>query len=267
MKYHLEKIEQTMKNILTLFFLLACITTHAQNLPENTNKLVNDFTNTLSVQEQEALSKKLIAYNDSTSTQVAILVVDNYKGFEAMDYTIRVAEAWGIGQKDRDNGILISVAMDERKMAIATGYGVEDRITDAATAIIREQYMKPAFRKGDYYAGLDQATTVIFDLAAGKYKADKLKQNDSGNSFGIFGILLIIVIITIISRINRVRKHHMGGGSLDFLTIMMLLGSGNRHGGSWGDFNSGGGGFGGGGGGFGGFGGGSFGGGGSSGSW
>lgn len=128
--------------------------------------------------------------------------------------------------------------------------------------------MKPAFRDGNYYKGLDDATTIIFDLAAGKYKADKIASSNNTKGIGLGAFLIIFfIIITIISRIRRVRNHHMGGGSMDILTILMLMGSGNRHGGSWNDFNSGGGGFGGGGGGFGGFGGGSFGGGGSSGSW
>jgi len=257
-----------MKNFIIAGLLLLTQFTIAQELPKNTNELVNDFTNTLSAQEKNALTRKLIAYNDSTSTQVAILIVKDYNGYDAMDYTTRVAEDWGIGQADKDNGILITVGMDERKMAIATGYGVEDRITDAATSTIREEYMKPAFRNGNYYKGLDDATTIIFDLAAGRYKADKLADSGSGQGLGFTGFIIIFIIITLISKIGRIRNHHMGGGSLDFLTIMMLLGSSNRHSGSYRDFNSGGGGFGGGGGGgFGGFGGGSFGGGGSSGGW
>jgi uncharacterized protein len=254
--------------IIGAFMALSSLNLSAQELPKNTNKLVNDFTNTLSTQEKAALTRKLIAYNDSTSTQVVILMVPDYNGYAAMDYTTRVAENWGIGQKGKDNGILISVAMDERKMAISTGYGMEDRVTDAATSTIREEYMKPAFRNGNYYKGLDDATTIIFDLAAGKYKADKIANGNNAKGIGLGAFLIIFfIIITIISRIRRVRNHHMGGGSMDILTILMLMGSGNRHGGSWNDFNSGGGGFGGGGGGFGGFGGGSFGGGGSSGSW
>ncbi len=258
------------KYFLPLLTLLSSICL-AQELPKNTNKLVNDFTNTLSQQEQRALTQKLTAYNDSTSTQVAIIIVANYKGYDAMDYTTRVAEDWGIGGKENDNGVLITVGMDERKMAIATGYGMEDRITDAATSTIREEYMKPAFKEGNYYKGLDDATTIIFDLAAGKYKADKIASNDSGKGIGLGAFLVIFFIaITIISRFQRARKHHISGrgGGLSFLAMMLLMGSGNRHGGSFGDFNSGGGGFGGSsGGGFGGFGGGSFGGGGSSGSW
>lgn len=255
-----------MKNLIIASLVLLTQLSYAQELPKNTNKLVNDYTNTLSSQEVNALTRKLTAYNDSTSTQVAIIIVKDYNGYDAMDYTTRVGEDWGVGGSKNDNGVLITVAMDERKMAIATGYGMEGRITDAATSTIREEYMKPAFRGGDYYRGLDEATTIIFDLAAGRYKADKIADSNGGKGIGMIGIVIIFIIFTVISRIGRVRRHHMGGGSLNFLTLMMLLGSSNRHGGSYNDFNSGGGSFGGGGG-FGGFGGGSFGGGGSSGGW
>jgi len=254
-------------SLIAILFL--SVISYAQELPKNTNKLVNDFTNTLSAAEKSALTRKLNAYNDSTSSQVVILIVEDYNGYEAVDYTTRVGQNWGIGQKNKDNGILISVAMNEKKMAIVTGYGMEDRITDAATTTIRETYMKPAFRNGNYYKGLDDATTIIFDLAAGKYAADKLANNNTGKGIGLGSFLIIFfIIISIISRFRRAKNHHMSGrgNGLSFLALMMMMGSGNQHGGSYNDFNSGGGSFGGGSG-FGGFGGGSFGGGGSGGSW
>lgn len=228
--------------------------------PPKIDQLVNDFSNTLSSQEAEALTRKLIAYNDSTSSQVAILIVDTYGNYEPSDYNVRVFDQSKIGTKEQDNGILISLAMSDRKMWITTGYGMEDRITDAASKTIVEEYMKPAFRNGDYYGGLDQATTIIFDLAAGRYKADKIANSNAEKGFGVAGFIIIFIIITLISKVGRIRNHHMGGGSLNFLTVMMLLGSSNRHGGSYSDFNSGGGGFGG-------FGGGMTGGGGAGGSW
>jgi uncharacterized protein len=259
-------------NITLLFFATSVFS--QTEIPDRPNppKLVNDYTNTLSAQEQQQLEQKLLAYNDSTSTQLTILIIDTYGEHEPSDYNIKVAEKWGVGQKEFDNGIIISLAIDDREMFISTGYGMEDRITDAATTVIREDYMKPAFKAGNYYKGLDAATSVIFDLAAGKYTADKIKDNNGGSGIGLGAFLILFfIIITIISRIRNVKNNHMGSGrsgGLGFLAMMLLMGSGGSHRGSYGDFNSGGGGFGGGsGGGFGGFGGGSFGGGGSGGSW
>ncbi len=264
-----------MKNIFTIALLLFSFFSFSQTkIPKKPNppQLVNDYTNTLSRQEHKQLEQKLVAYNDSTSTQVTIVIIDTYGQYEPMDYNIQLSEDWGVGQKDLDNGIIISLAISDREMAIATGYGMEDRITDAATTTIRENYMKPAFQENNYYKGLDDATTVIFDLAAGKYSAEQFTEENTGKGIGL-GVFLVFffIVITVISRFRKIRNHHMGSGrrgGLGFLTMMMLMGSGGSHRGSYGDFNSGGGSFGGGsGGGFGGFGGGSFGGGGSSGSW
>lgn len=262
-----------MKNIyFSIIALFFATTVFAQDeIPPRPNppKLVNDLTNTLNRGEQQQLERKLRAYNDSTSTQVVILIVPTYGQYDPNQFGVEVFDKWKIGQADKDNGLLITVAMQDRKMFINTGYGLEDVVPDGAASTIINEYMKPAFRNDNYYKGLDDATTIIFDLAAGKYTADKIANNDAGKGIGLGAFLIFFfIIITIISRIRRVRNHHMGGGSLDMITLMMLLGGSNRgHGGTFGDFNSGGGSFGGGGGGFGGFGGGMTGGGGAGGSW
>jgi uncharacterized protein len=262
-----------MQYIFNLLLVLFSFTAFSQTqIPERPNppRLVNDFTNTLNRQEVSALERKLLAYNDSTSTQVSVLIIPTYGEYEPNQYGVQVFDKWKIGEADKNNGLLISVAVNDKKMFINTGYGLEDRITDAASKSIIENYMKPAFRDGNFYAGLNEATTIIFDLAAGKYTADKIKDNSTakGISLGTF-LIFFFIIITIISRIRNVKNHHAGGkDGLGLMTLLLLMGSGGRHTGSYGDFNSGGGSFGGGsGGGFGGFGGGMTGGGGAGGSW
>lgn len=264
-----------MKYVLYITFLLFATTAYSQTeIPDRPSppQLVNDFTNTLSAQEQQRLEQKLVAYNDSTSTQVAILIIDSYGEDEPNQFGVKVFDSWKIGEAGKNNGLLITVATEDKKMFINTGYGLEDRITDAAAIGIVENYMKPAFQNNNFYQGLNDATTIIFDLAAGKYTADQFTEDNAGKGIGL-GVFLVFffIIITIISRIRNIRNHHMGtgrSGGLSFLTMMMLMGSGGSHRGSFGDFNSGGGGFGGGGGGgFGGFGGGMTGGGGAGGSW
>ena len=228
-----------MKNIyFSIIALFFATTVFAQDeIPPRPNppKLVNDLTQTLNRGEQQQLERKLRAYNDSTSTQVVILIVPTYGQYDPNQFGVEVFDKWKIGQADKDNGLLITVAMQDRKMFINTGYGLEDVVPDGAASTIINEYMN----------------------------------NDAGKGIGLGAFLIFFfIIITIISRIRRVRNHHMGGGSLDMITLMMLLGGSNRgHGGTFGDFNSGGGSFGGGGGGFGGFGGGMTGGGGAGGSW
>lgn len=257
--------------VLILFFLSGGI--QAQDFPPAPNppRLVNDFTNTLTASDLSALENKLVAYDDSTSSQIAIVMMKSVGDYDISDYAFQLGEKWGIGGESNDNGVLILAAMDDRKVFIATGYGLEGALPDALAKRIVENLIKPNFRKEAYYEGLDEATTMIFKLASGEYKAEDIESK--GNSGGaIFMVLLFVFIFIILPMIKNRNdnNNHMGGrgGGVDMWTTMMLAGmlGGGGRGSSGGGF--GGGGFGGGGGGgFGGFGGGSFGGGGAGGSW
>lgn len=259
-----------MKIINTILLLIIGLTSFAQDFPEKKdNKLVNDFADLLNPQEEQILERKLSNYYDTTSTDIVIVTITSLGAYDAMDYTIQLGQEWGIGTKENDNGILILVAKNERKLAIATGYGLEGAIPDAATLKIREEYMNPYFKEGDFYTGLDKGTDVIISLAEGEYTAENIPGTDTGKGGGIASIIFIGFIIWMVffaGRVNRRRKRSYGHRGMDFWTAMMLgsmLGGGRSSGSSWSDFSGGGGSFGGGGG----FGGGSFGGGGSAGSW
>lgn len=277
MIFHLERSD--MRGFLIAIFFLSSFSIWAQgDLPEKPYppRLVNDLTGTtLTASEQGLLERKLLAYEDSTSTQVAILIVNKLNGYEVVDYAQRVGEKWGVGTANKNNGVFIVVAIQDRKAAIVTGYGMEGSITDAATYTIREDYMNPRFQQGNFFKGLDDATDVIFKLASGEYKADQVargrrnsKREDKGFPFSFLFILFFFIIPAIA---RRGRRGSYGSRGVPWWAWFML-GSGmnnNRRRNDWDNFRGGGGGFGGfgGGGGFGGFGGGSFGGGGSGGSW
>ena len=241
--------------IFTFLFSLAIV---AQNncIPKRANKLVNDYTQTLSKSEIAQLEQKLVAYNDTTSTQIAIVILPDLCGDDANMLAVEIAHEWGIGQANEDNGCIILMSMEEgnRKIAIQNGYGLEEYITDGITKRIIEQYFIPEFKQNNYYAGLDNGTTAIMQLLAGNFKGSGPKEK------GIpYGTIVFLILLFVFIFFNR-NKGGRGGG---------LRGGG----GYWiGGFGSGGmggsgGGFSGGGGGFGGFGGGGFGGGGASGSW
>ncbi|WP_158858837.1 TPM domain-containing protein [Lunatibacter salilacus] len=259
----------------SLLLLALSFTGWAQgDFPEKPNppRLVNDFSKTLSDTEVRQLESKLVAYNDSTSSQVSIVLINSVGPYDISDYAFQLGDKWGIGRKDRDNGILILAAMKDRKVFIATGYGMEGAIPDALAKRIVDQLIVPNFRTEDYYAGLDEATDMIFKLASGEYDGEGLSSSDRpGKALPLLFIIIMVLGVFSLIRNRKDNNNHMGGkrGGVDLLTTMMLagmLGGGNR--GKFGDFSSGRGGFGGGGGGsFGGFGGGSFGGGGAGGSW
>ncbi|MCH8014886.1 MAG: TPM domain-containing protein, partial [Candidatus Dadabacteria bacterium] len=183
-----------------LFFILpvlVCSFSFGQDFPERPNppKLVNDFANVLDDREELTLEKKLVAYNRKTSTQIAVVTINSLNGNEIGDYSFRLAEEWGIGGKGKDNGVLILVALEDRKMFIATGYGMEGVIPDAIAKRIVENYMKPNFRNNNYYKGIDDATSIIIGLASGQYKADQIRTKKIGLSRFIFPLLILIFVI------------------------------------------------------------------------
>jgi len=269
MIFLLVMLNQMTRLLYYILPILICSFSFGQDFPEKANppKLVNDFANILDDREELILENKLVAYNDSTSTQIAIVTINSLRGNDIADYSFRLAEKWEIGQQGKDNGLLILIALDDRKMFIATGYGMEGVIPDALAKRIVENYMKPNFRNNNYYKGIDEATSVIIGLASGQYKADQIGSKKTGRSRFIFPLLMIIFFIVIsYSRFRRVRGSHMAGSNLNFLTFLFLMSAmGGRGGRGYSSFSSGSGSFGGGS--FGGFGGGGFGGGGAGGSW
>lgn len=238
-------------------------------------RLVNDFAGVLSSSELSSLEEKLVTFNDTTSNQIAVVIVNDLQGYDRSDFAFRVARDWGVGQGDFNNGVLVLVKTKSEESSgqvfIATGTGLEGAIPDIACADIIDREILPQFRENDYYGGLDAGTDVLMALAAGEYSyQDYARGSSSGKIPGAVFLIMVIVFIIIISSGSSNNKHikRNGTNNLPLWLLLGMLGGGRSHGGSFGGFSGGrssGGGFGGGG--FGGFGGGSFGGGGAGGSW
>lgn len=230
---------------------------------------VYDYVNLLSAAQKTALESKLVRYSDSTSTQIVIAVISSTEGENINYLAANWGEKWGIGQAKEDNGILMLLAKDDRKIAIQVGKGVEHLLTDFLSKRIIERIIIPEFKKDDYYSGLDQGSDYIFKTLNGEFKGTR-KQESTGFDPGILiFIIIVIIFFIIISRGNKNGGRGRGTGSLaESIFDTIILTNAGRSGGSFGGFGGGssGGGFGSGGFG-GGFGGGSFGGGGASGGW
>jgi len=248
----------------------------AQDFPDKPvpPRLVNDFAGMLSSNEVNALESKLVTFDDSTSTQIAIVTVTSLHGYDKADYAQRLGEKWGIGQKGKNNGILILVKpkseSENGEVYIAQGYGLEGAIPDLPASEIVNNEILPAFRAGDYYKGLDKATSTLMSLAKGEFSADEFRKKAKHDYTAITPFIIILIFIIIMISVRRgggSNQQHISNKGLPFWMLLSMMNSRNSHNGSWGGFSGGGGGFGGGGGGFGGFGGGSFGGGGAGGSW
>jgi len=258
------------KSLLLLFSFLLVTGLQAKLVPPKSNTIVTDYAGVLNESEKARLERKLVQYDDSSSTQIAVVLDKSLQGEPIFEYSYQLAEAWGIGQKGKDNGVLIYAAMEDRKVFIQTGYGAEGFLPDALAKRIVDNVILPAFRKRQYYEGLDRATTIVMDLSRGEYTADEAARRDSGGLPPGAVVFLLIILIALVSYFTNRGDDDEGGyyrgGRYDYDDY----GRGRRRGrgGGW-IFIPGGGGWSGGGsgGGFGGFGGGGFGGGGAGGSW
>jgi len=264
-----------MKNIFFAFVAFVSVTLSAQNLPERPvpPHIVNDFAGVLSASERDALEQQLVQFNNETSTQIAIVTVKSLDGTSVDDFAFKLGEKWGIGQKGKDNGILILVkpkyGNEKGKAFIATGYGLEGVVPDAVANRIVDNEMIPHFEQNDYYGGLLAAANTLKKLTRGEFTADAYMQKTKpqGNAIGAFIPFIIFLIFFIFfGRARNAQRSSLGRSSLPFWLFLGMSGGSGSHSGHWDSFSGGGGSFGGGGG-FGGFGGGSFGGGGAGGSW
>lgn len=208
---------------------------------------VNDGAGMISPQAEAALEAKLADLEKNESTQIVILTVPSLEGEPVEDFSIRVAEAWKIGRKGLDNGVLFLVSRDDRKVRIEVGYGLEGSLTDLLAGRIVQNEVTPAFKAGRFDAGFERGVEAILLAVRGEYKAAPAKEKGGSPSIGL--ILLIILFIYFFSQISRGSR---GGGPMIFGGGPGggYYGGGSFGGGSFGSgggFSGGGGGFGGGG--------------------
>ncbi|WEK46607.1 MAG: TPM domain-containing protein [Candidatus Andeanibacterium colombiense] len=269
-------------NCLLAAMLLAGIAAPANAaLPPRPDKAVYDGANIIPDADEAALDQQLGAYVAKTGNAVIVATVPSLDGDTIETYAPKLYETWGIGSKERDTGVLLLVAPNERKVRIEVGYGLTPYITDILSGRIIANDITPRFKQGDYAGGIDAGVSAIVtqlnrtpadakaiaDAAAASQKARH--EANGPTVFGvIFWIVMIVAFVGFFARRNGGRRYGGGGigSAVGNIVLWEALNAATRGGGgsSWG---GGGGGFGGGGGGFGGFGGGMSGGGGASGSW
>lgn len=251
------------KLLLTLISACILFNAHAQlekELPARPQpaRLVNDFAGILAPDQQAALERKLVAFDDSTSTQIAVVIVETTGDYPIADYAIALGRAWGVGNKEFNNGIVMLIAKNDRKIFIATGYGLEGALPDITAKHIIDNEIRSNFKQNDYYRGLDEGTDAIIASIKGEYAApDNYRNKKDGGIPGILIVIIVVIIISILKRRGGGGTYGGGGYHRSPGGFMWFPGGGSSFGGGGGSSS----------GGFGGFGGGSFGGGGSGGSW
>ena len=237
---------------LTFLFLLLPLQASALNVPK-LQGYVNDYANMISRSTRAQLEEELKSYEQSDSTQLVILTLSSLEGETVEDYSIKVVEAWKLGQARKDNGILFLVSKDDRQMRIEVGRGLEGRLTDLVAGRIIDLVVKPRFKRGDFDGGVTAGVASLIDATRGEFKSEGEDSRKGTQPFHSSWLFLFVILILFFFFLSSARKRG-------------ITSNGRGHGGSPGGFvifppGRGGGGntFGGGGG--------TFGGGGASGSW
>ena len=260
------------KHILAVVCLLSAVICHAIPSRPNPQRLVNDLAGLFSPGQVADLERILVAFDDTTSNQIAVVTVNDLEGYDASDYATRIGIEWQVGSSEFNNGIVLLVkpktADSSGQVFIAVGYGLEGAIPDAYAKRIIENELIPHFRNNDYYGGVEAACDVLMKLASGEISEPRDTDDDAEAVFiAVFfmGLLFLIIIIFILKGQDGNQGGPKGGNRTRTIYVGPIITTNRSDGGSSGSGF--GGSFGGGFGGFGGFGGGSFGGGGAGGSW
>lgn len=238
----------------------------AQGIPDLPSKpaLVHDFAKLLSTEQVSALETKLFQYEQSSSNEFVIVTIPTIGDYEIADFSNQLGRKWNIGKESKKNGLLIVVAQQERKVNISPGYGLSGVLTDAVCARIIRNHIVPAFKEGNYYLGLDTATSLLIKASEGEFTAEPAVNDELSDiaTLALFFLILGLIILYYYLTRNRQSSFISRRGWINKDDDWTPRGGWMGGGGSWGGGSSGGGGFGG----FGG-GGGGFDGGGASGSW
>ncbi|MBO0694612.1 MAG: TPM domain-containing protein [Verrucomicrobia bacterium] len=249
--------------LVAVSILLATSAQAAEVIPPKPDRYFNDYAGVVSKEAAQRFNEQLAQFERETSDQVVVAIFPKMQSdSDIADYTQRVAQAWGVGQKERRNGVVLFVFVQDRKMFIQVGYGLEGALPDITAFDITENKIKPRFRNGDYEGGIAAGIDSIFKAIRGEYKGSGktvAEKHRGGGASSIWSFLIFLVVLVIISRLVR-RLGGWGYSSRSGGPVFFPMGGG---GGGW---SSGGGSGGGGFSGFGG-GGGSFGGGGAGSSW
>ena len=240
--------------VAALTFILAISARAAEVIPPKPDRYFNDYAGVVSKEAASRFNEQLAQFERETSDQIVVAVFPKMQSdSDIADYTQRMAQAWGVGQKERRNGVVLFVFIQDRKMFVQVGYGLEGALPDATAFDITERHIKPLFRAGNYEAGLATGIDLICKAIRGEYKGsgETLAKRHSGGGFsGVLPFIIFVIVLIIISRVMRrvggYGYSSRGGGPI-FIPSGGGWSSGGGGGGGFSGFSGGGGSFGGGG--------------------
>jgi len=226
------------------FFSSLAVGADEQTLPELTGRVV-DQAELLGPNAEQQLTQMLTAHEQASSEQVVVVTVPSLQGRSIEQFGVELGRAWGIGQKDKDNGALLIVARDDRKIRIEVGYGLEGRLTDAQSSTIINGIITPAFREGQFEQGIVQGTAAIIQVLGGNPLA--VAERSAKKEKKPAGALILVLMIIAVSVLGGGGRGGKGGMGRALLAGALLGGMSGGSRGGGGGFGGGGGGFGGGG--------------------
>lgn len=187
----------TPKHTLLLFFLIGLLfltgAALSLEIPQKPKGRVSDYAGVLTREQIAALDARLRSYEEETTNQIAVAILKSLDGEDLEDFSIRLAEKWKIGTASRDNGVILLISLDDRKMRVEVGYGLEGALTDATADSIIRNSIAPHFRRGDYYGGISAGVEKIIEATKGEYKAEPATGEREGEDY--FNIILLSVIV------------------------------------------------------------------------
>ena len=234
--------------------VLALHSQAAEVIPPKPDRYLNDYAGVVSKETADRFNEQLAEFERETSDQVVVAVLPKMQSdSDVADYTQRVAQAWGVGQKERRNGVVLFVFIQDRKMFIQVGYGLEGALPDATAFDITERHIKPLFRNGNYQGGLATGIDLVCKAIRGEYKGSGktvAERHRGSGASGLLPFLIFVLVLIIITRVIR-RLGGYGYSSRRGGPIFLPMGGGggwsSSGGGGFSGFSGGGGSFGGGG--------------------
>ncbi|AKD37653.1 putative transmembrane protein [Pasteurella multocida subsp. multocida OH4807] len=242
-----------LKSAVIFFSFFFTLSAFAAQFPPSPNpfQYVNDYTNTLSAREKGALEQKLIAYGKETSSQIAVVIIPSTEEYEISQYTFELGDKWGIGRKQLNNGVLMLIAKDDRKMFIGVGQGLEGVLPDAFLSQLIRHQITPYFKQGQYAEGINNGLNYLIAASKGEFDPNQVADEDSWEDYIPIFMVMVFILFVVLSDLRATPYISPTGHNSSRRGSTFGRGSNYRGGGGSG----------------GGFGGGSFGGGGAGGSW
>ena len=187
--------------VLLLLFATPVIAYYDLGSPEG---YVNDYTNTLTYEQKDALESKVSTFEQESTNEIAVVIIDSMKGDYIENFAVKLFEEWGIGKERKDNGVLILVSMSERQMRIEVGYGLEGSLTDAQASWIIKNVMVPNFKENKYYEGIDQSVDKIIAITKGEFE---VPEEDSISPLTVLVFIVILILGVAIAVIILKKKY------------------------------------------------------------